>query len=85
MEQAGKVAIGRFVMRNKQYTAAIRSEEGRLVMSTLAYADEVVDPASIDDLAGLDEVEVTKKEIAMAESLVDSLTAAFDPDRYRDE
>ena len=85
MEQAGKVAIGRFVMRNKQYTAAIRSEEGRLVMSTLAYADEVIDPATIDDLAGLDEVEVTKKEIAMAESLVDSLTAAFEPDKYRDE
>lgn len=85
MEQAGKVAIGRFVMRNKQYTAAIRAEEGRLVMSTLAYADEVVDPATIEELQGLDEIEVTKKELAMAESLVDSLTAAFEPDKYRDE
>ena len=47
MEEAGKVGIGRFVMRNKQYTAAIRAEEGRLVMSTLAYADEVVDPATM--------------------------------------
>lgn len=85
MEEAGKVAIGRFVMRNKQYTAAIRAEEGRLVMSTLAYADEVVDPATIDELNGLDEVEVSPKEVAMAESLVDSLTAAFEPEKYRDE
>ena len=85
MEQAGKVAIGRFVMRNKQYTAAIRAEEGRLVMSTLVYADELVDPESIDELHDLDQVEVTKKEIAMAESLVDSLTAAFEPAKYRDE
>ena len=85
MEEAGKVAIGRFVMRNKQYTAAIRAEEGRLIMSTLAYADEVVDPASIDELQGLDEVDVSAKEIAMAESLVDSLTAAFEPEKYRDE
>lgn len=85
MEKAGKVAIGRFVMRNKQYTAAIRAEEGRLVMSTLAYADEVVDPATIDELQGLGEVDVSKKEIAMAESLVDSLTAAFEPEKYRDE
>jgi DNA end-binding protein Ku len=85
MEQAGKVAIGRFVMRNKQYTAALRAEEHRLVMSTLVYADEVIDPAGIDELQGLDEVEVTKKEIAMAESLVDSLTAAFEPGKYRDE
>jgi DNA end-binding protein Ku len=85
MEEAGKVAIGRFVMRNKQYTAAIRAEEGRLVMSTLAYADEVVDPATIDELQGLDDIEVSAKEIKMAESLVDSLTAAFEPEKYRDE
>ena len=32
MEASGKVAIGRFVMRNKQYTAAVRAEEGRIIM-----------------------------------------------------
>jgi DNA end-binding protein Ku len=85
MEEAGKVAIGRFVMRNKQYTAAIRAEDGHLVMSTLAYADEVVDPATIEELHGLDDIDVSTKEIAMAESLVDSLTAAFEPEKYRDE
>ncbi len=47
MEESGKVAIGRFVMRNKQHTAAIRAIDGRLMMSTLAYADEVV-PAGLD-------------------------------------
>jgi len=85
MEASGKVAIGRFVMRNKQYTAAIRAEDGRLVMSSLAYADEVVDPATIEELQGLEEVEVNDKEILMAESLVDSLSAPFEPDKYHDE
>ncbi|HUS42029.1 MAG TPA: Ku protein [Ilumatobacteraceae bacterium] len=85
MEASGKVAIGRFVMRNKQYTAAIRAEDGRLVMSTLAYADEVLDPADIDELNGLDAVEVNDKEVAMAESLVASLAADFAPEKYRDE
>jgi DNA end-binding protein Ku len=85
MEASGKVAIGRFVMRNKQYTAAIRAEDGRLVMSTLAYADEVLDPADIEELNGLDAVEVNDKEVAMAESLVASLAADFDPERYHDE
>ncbi len=85
MEESNKVAIGRFVMRNKQYTAAIRAEEGRLIMSTLAYADEVLDPATIDELAELDDVTVSKKEVAMAESLVASLSAAFEPEKYRDE
>ena len=85
MEESGKVGIGRFVMRNKQYIAAIRAEDGRLLMSTLAYADEVVDPAEIDELQGLDDVDVSSKEVTMAESLVESLTAAFEPQKYRDE
>jgi DNA end-binding protein Ku len=85
MEESGKVAIGRFVMRNKQYTAAIRAEDGRLMMSSLVYADEVVDPADIEELQGLDTVEVSDKEIAMAESLVASLSAPFEPDKYHDE
>jgi len=85
MEASGKVAIGRFVMRNKQYTAAIRAEDGRLVMSTLAYADEVIDPADIDELQGLDSVEVNDKEVAMAEALVASLESAFEPEKYHDE
>jgi DNA end-binding protein Ku len=85
MEASGKVAIGRFVMRNKQYTAAIRAEEGRLVMSTLAYADEVLDPAEIEELQGLDGVDVNDREVKMAEALVDSLTASFEPAKYHDE
>jgi DNA end-binding protein Ku len=85
MEEAGKVAIGRFVMRNKQHTAAIRASEGRLMMSTLAYADEVVQPESIDELAGLDGVDVSAREVKMAEALVDSLTDEFAPDKYHDD
>jgi DNA end-binding protein Ku len=85
MEESGKVAIGRMVMRNKQYTAAIRAQEGRLVMSTLAYADEIVPADSIDELVDLDEVEVSKREVQMAEALVESLAGAFEPDKFHDD
>lgn len=85
MESSGKVGIGRYVMRNKQYTAAIRAEEGRLVMSSLAYADEVVDPAEIEAIAELADIEVSDKEVLMAESLVASLSADFEPWKYHDE
>jgi DNA end-binding protein Ku len=85
MEASGKVGIGRFVMRNKQYTAAIRAEDGRMVMSSLAYADEVIDPSEIEELAALANVEVSDREVAMAESLVASLSAPFEPEKYHDE
>ncbi len=85
MEEAGKVAIGRFVMRNKQYVAALRAQDGKLLMSTMVFADEVVKIASIDELEGLDEIDISSKEVKMAEALVESLSAAFDPEKYRDE
>ena len=84
MEQAGKVALGRFVMRNKQYIAALRAVDGRLMMSTMVFADEVIPVSAVDELAGLDEVQVSDKEVLMAEALVDSLSAAFEPNKYRD-
>ncbi len=85
MEAAGKVAIGRFVMRGKQYVAALRAADGVLVMSTMVYADEVVPVAAIDELSMLSDVEVSDKEVLMAEALVDSLSADFEPSKYRDE
>ena len=85
MEKAGKVALGRFVMRNKQYIAALRAVDGRLMMSTMVFADEVVPVSAVDELAGLEEVQVSDKEVLMAEALVDSLSAAFEPNKYRDD
>ena len=85
MEQAGKVGIGRFVMRNKQYVCAVRASEGKLLMSTMVFADEVVDAGGIDELEVLDTIDVSDKEIRMAEALVDSLAGDFDPAKYRDE
>jgi DNA end-binding protein Ku len=84
MEQANKVAIGRFVMRNKQYVAALRAVDGKLMMSTMVFADEVVPTSSVEDLEGLGEVEVSDKEVLMAEALVESLSAKFEPKKYRD-
>ena len=85
MEEAGKVAIGRFVMRNKQYVAALRAQDGKLLMSTMVFADEVVKIEAIDELEGLDEIDISSKEVKMAEALVASLSAAFEPEKYRDE
>ena len=84
MEAAGKVGVGRLVMRNKQYIAAIRAVNGQLVMSTMVYADEVVRPSTIEEMTDLDGVDVSDKELAMAGQLVESLAGTFDHDRYRD-
>jgi len=85
MEAAGKVALGRFVMRGKQYLAALRAVDGTLLLNTMVFADEVVPMGAIDELSLLADVQVSDKEVLMAEALVDSLAADFEPAKYRDE
>jgi DNA end-binding protein Ku len=84
MEQSGKVGIARFVMRTKQYLAAIRPADGRLMLSTMVYADEVNDPADIPELLATDDVEINDRELAMARQLIESLAADFEPERFSD-
>jgi DNA end-binding protein Ku len=84
MEEQGKVAIARLVMRTKQYLAALRPKEGMLVMSTMVYADEVNDPAQLDGVEDMHDVDVSERELRMAEQLVESLTEPFEPERYED-
>ena len=84
MEETGKVALARFVMRTKQYLAAIRARDGVLVLSTMVYADEVNEPLEIPELDDVTTVEVNERERRMAEQLIESLSAAFKPDQYHD-
>lgn len=84
MAASNKVAIGRFVMRNKQYVAALRAVDGTMMMSTMVFADEVVPAGSINELDGVHDVDVSDREVAMAESLVESLSADFDPSQFQD-
>lgn len=84
MEDGGKVAIGRFVMRTKQYLAAIRSVDGRLMMSTMVFADEVVPPAEIPGLDSVEDEVLTEREMTMAISLVQSMSGPFAPEKYHD-
>jgi DNA end-binding protein Ku len=84
MEESGKVAVARFVMRSKQYLCALRPKDGMLVLSTMVYADEINDPKEIGEIAGLDDVEVSEKELAMARQLITSLTAEFEADKFSD-
>ena len=84
LEESERVAIANFVMRTKQYLVAIRPKDGLLMMSTMVYADELVDSDEIPGLEEIDEIEITDAEMAMAGQLIDSLTADFEPDRYHD-
>ena len=81
LDETGKVAIAKIVIRNKQHLAALRPSNGTLVLETMYYADEVRQP---EEVAGNGKVEVRKPEVEMAKSLVENLSAEFDPGKYDD-
>ena len=85
MEDARKVAVARFVLRNKENLAALRPMDGVMTMATMRFADEVVSPDEISDELESADGEPTAKELEMAKALIDSLAADFDATQYRDE
>src|SRR5215211_1867672 len=86
MSDSRKVAIARFVLRNRENLAAIRPMAKVLTMATMRFADEVVSPDELgDDVVPEDGRKLDKREVEMAKRLIDSLSTDFEPDKYHDE
>src|SRR3954451_18598720 len=85
MEDERKVAIARFVLRNRESLAALRPMDGVLTMATMRFADEVVSPDEISDTIEVSDGKPAKRELDMAKTLIDSLSSDFEADKYRDE
>jgi DNA end-binding protein Ku len=86
MEDSGKVAVARVVLRSKEHLVAIRPRNGALAMETMLFSDEVIPPDSLEELAAGDgDVQTSDRELAMANQLIDSLASDFEPEKYRDE
>jgi DNA end-binding protein Ku len=83
MERSERAAIGRFVLRTKEYLVALRVRDGALTLTTMLFHDEVrptkgIGPGSAKRTAP------SKKEVDRAVALIDALTEKFDPTSYRD-
>src|SRR5215211_3081448 len=85
MEESGKVAVARVVIRSKENLVAIRPRNGALAMETMLFSDEVISPEDLDELRADGDQKTTDRELAMAQQLIDSLASDFEPEKYRDE
>jgi DNA end-binding protein Ku len=85
MRESGKIAVGRFVLRSKQQLCALRPVGDALALTTMLFGDEVLSPDRLDELDSLSEAEASDRELRMAQQLIESLSAEFDPTKFRDE
>lgn len=84
MRETGKVAIARVVIRSKEQLVAVRPMGDALGMATMLFADEVLSPDRLDEIAEVKEITTTKRELDIAKQLVESLAGDFEPGRFRD-
>jgi DNA end-binding protein Ku len=82
IRESGRIGIGKFILRDVQHLAAIEVVDQALVLSTLRFADELVDEETLNLPK---RTTVKKKELGMAVSLVESLAAEWNPEKYTDD
>src|SRR6266487_4896996 len=82
LEGSKKVGIAKVVIKTRQYLAGVKPEEGALVLELMHFADELADT---EKLRVPKKTEVGKREMNMAKSLIDSMSAKWNPNKYHDE
>jgi DNA end-binding protein Ku len=84
LEETGRTAVARVVIRSKERLALIRPYDDTLILETMFWPDEIRSTGSLDIPDG-NEAKVRGKELDMARSLVENLSDRFKPEEYRDE
>jgi DNA end-binding protein Ku len=82
MDRTERAALGRFVMRTKEYLVLIRTRGGRLTLTTLLWHDEVRPAKDVPTPTKRDKP--AKKEVDQAVSLIEALSCPWEPERYED-
>jgi DNA end-binding protein Ku len=83
MREAGRVAVGKVVIREKEHLVAVRPYNGAMVMSTLFYSDEIRRLDEVEEPRG--EVKIHPNERKMAMQLIEGLSGEFRLEEFRDE
>jgi len=82
IRQSERIGVAKFILRDTQHLAAVEVINDAIVLTTMRFADELVDASSLSfpPASG-----IRKSELEMARALVDSLAAAWDPSKYTDD
>jgi DNA end-binding protein Ku len=82
LKDTNKVGIAKVVIKTREYLAGVKPEDGALVLELMHFADELAD---MSNLHIPKKVEVGKREMNMARSLIDSMSSKWNPEKYHDD
>jgi len=82
LSQSKKVGIAKVVLKSREHLAAVKSVGSMLTLQTMRFSHEIVEAGSLNLPA---KAEISKKEMDLANTLIDSMSDKFDPNRYKDD
>jgi DNA end-binding protein Ku len=82
LKDSGKVGIAKVIIKTREYLAGVKPEDGVLVLELMHFADELADPGKLHIPK---KIEVGKREMNMATSLIDSMSSKWNPEKYKDD
>jgi DNA end-binding protein Ku len=82
LKDSKKVGVAKVVIKTREYLAGVKPEDGALVLELMHFADELADTGKLHIPK---KVEVGKREMAMAKSLIDSMSSKWNPEKYKDD
>ncbi len=79
---SGKIGVAKVVISNREHLASVKPDGLFLVLELMHFASEILSPAELNNApAG----EISEKELKMAQTLIESMSATWEPEKYRDE
>jgi DNA end-binding protein Ku len=84
MSETERAALGRFVMRAREYLAIVRARDGALALTTMLFADEIRSSTEVD-AATQKSHRPTPKVLEAAVAVIEELSCEFEPEKYKDE
>ena len=82
LKDTNKVGVAKVVIKTRQYLAGVKPEDGALVLELMHFADELADA---EKLHVPKKLEVGKREMNMAKSLIDSMSSKWHAEKYKDD
>jgi DNA end-binding protein Ku len=83
MSRTDRAALGRFVMRTKEYLALVRARGGALMLTTMLFADEVRDPRDVEN-AGQKSHKPSAQQLKAAVAVIEELSHEWEPEEWKD-
>ena len=78
----GKIGIAKVVISNREHLASVKPDGLFLILELMHFASEILSP---EELKNGPVSAITEKELKMAQSLIDSMSVSWEPEKYRDE